>query len=391
MALTRWLKPGELAELGGWDLWRLREVGGWGDAGRIVGLRWEEVGGTAAIERFGECLIPLWRDKALGRWLGTVGLPNADAILVEHGGDGGLTLRPIDLKWTIDTAEYAQIAGETLRRLIEKAGARLTGLFPGTPERWRYGDGLFVAPDRPLNHLFLRSASNRKREYPIERREVVVVGVEPGVFYSPLPGWALARRLAELERTDVERDFETADRYYFLAVGIRGALLAAARSLFAERDGGSDEQILRVDADDDARSLAAVERLIADRGARTARDLARQLGGAQAARQELRAQLRGLERSPYRYPDFASDARKAGLDVADTDEAATAALRLAYRDLSRDHAQAVRARGRAIVATGASEQAALETLRAESDRFKREVRARAREALRDLMAAKELA
>src|SRR5438094_4585806 len=78
--VSRWLRPGEVAGHGGWDIWRLREVGGWGDAGRIVGLRWEEVGGQAALDVFGDRLIPLWTDRALGRWLGTVGLPNADAI-----------------------------------------------------------------------------------------------------------------------------------------------------------------------------------------------------------------------------------------------------------------------------------------------------------------------
>src|SRR6476661_7095622 len=107
----RWLKPSQIAAHGGWDLWRLREVGGWGDAGRIVGLRWEEVGGAAALAALGERLLPLWPDRALGRWLGTVGLPNADALLVEPGGDGGLTLRPVDLKWTLDTADYSQISG----------------------------------------------------------------------------------------------------------------------------------------------------------------------------------------------------------------------------------------------------------------------------------------
>src|SRR6266536_1643541 len=108
IVMRRWLRSGDLPELGGWDLWRLREDGGWGDAARILGARWEEVGGGTLMERFGERLIPLWRDRALGRWLGSLGMPNPDAVLVDNGPDGAV-LRPIDLKWAIDTAEHGQI------------------------------------------------------------------------------------------------------------------------------------------------------------------------------------------------------------------------------------------------------------------------------------------
>src|SRR5205085_61678 len=105
--VTRWLRPGELAALGGWDLWRLREVGGWGDTGRILGARWEVLGGEALVARYGERVISLWRDRALGRWMGTLGVPNPDALLVELGADGVQTLRPVDLKWSLDTADYS--------------------------------------------------------------------------------------------------------------------------------------------------------------------------------------------------------------------------------------------------------------------------------------------
>jgi hypothetical protein len=378
--VSRWLRPGEVAGHGGWDIWRLREVGGWGDAGRIVGLRWEEVGGEAARALLGDGLVPLWTDRALGRWLGTVGLPNADAILAESGADAVLTLRSVDLKWTIDTADYSQISGETLRRLVEKAGERLASLLPGRPADWRYGDGLFVAPDRPLNRLFLRSRANVGREYPIEAREVRWVDVDPVAFFGVLPGWAFAVRLAELERGEPARDLETAERYFFLGVGVRGALAAAERSLFAEREGSTDAELVRFDADLDGRLLVRLDELVATRGVRDARSIVRALSGGQRERQELRQRLRALERPAYRFPDLVEDARKAGRD-ASTDPEVEQALRATYRDIAREHALWIRTRGRELVAEGLPDAAALDQVGAERDSFKRRVRAAARATL----------
>src|SRR5262245_31270547 len=242
VTLVRWLRPHDLPQMGGWDLWRLREVGAWGDLGRRIGARWEEVGGATLLALFGGRVVGLWSDRALGKWLGTLGLPNPDALLVEEGADGRLTLRPIDLKWSIDTAEYTQIAGERLRRLHERAGDRLAALLPSDGEP-RFGDGLFVAPERPLNRLFLGSRANLRREYPIEEREVRFVPVDVPSFFGPLPGWGAARRLAELEGAgQLERDLEVADRYYHLGVGVWGALAAADRSIFAAREGIADDE-----------------------------------------------------------------------------------------------------------------------------------------------------
>src|SRR5687768_6587787 len=150
MALIRWLRPRELPQLGGWDLWRLREVGAWGDLGRRIGARWEEVGGAALVTVFGAPVVPLWQDRALTRWLGTLGLRNPDALLIERGGDGRVTVRPLDLKWSLDTADYGQIGGERLRQLFERAGDRLGAMVPSGSGPPRFGDGLFVSPERPL-------------------------------------------------------------------------------------------------------------------------------------------------------------------------------------------------------------------------------------------------
>ena len=375
MTLVRWLRPSALPQLGGWDLWRLREIGAWGDLGRRIGARWEEVGGAAMPALFGGRVVPLWSDRALGKWLGTLGVPNPDALLVELGGDGRVTLRPIDLKWSIDTAEYTQIAGERLRQLHERAAERLAGLLP--PGEPRFGDGLFVVPERPLNRLFLRSHANLRREYPIEEREVRFVPIDVPAFFAPLPGWPIARRLAELERAEgLERDLEVADRYYHLGVGVWGALAAADRSVFAEREGLADEELLAVDDELDRAVLERLEELIRLTGAATARAVAAHLAGAQASRAALRQELRLLERLPYRFGDYMADARKAGLPP--DQDGTSRQLRDLYRELGKTHAAELRARGRELVAAGRSDPEALEGLRAEVPELERRLRRRAR-------------
>ncbi|HEY3082719.1 MAG TPA: hypothetical protein VGM69_22765 [Chloroflexota bacterium] len=368
--------------MGGWDLWRLREVGAWGDLGRRIGARWEEVGGAALPSLFGGRVVGLWSDRALGKWLGTLGLPNPDALLVEDGADGRVTLRPIDLKWSIDTAEYTQIAGERLRHLHERAGDRLAALLPSDAEP-RFGDGLFVAPERPLNRLFLGSRANLRREYPIEEREIRFVPVDLPSFFGPLPGWAIARRLAELEGAEwLERDLEVADRYYHLGVGVWGALAAADRSIFAAREGIADDDLLEVDPEVDRAVVRRLDELIAFTGARRARDLVAHLARAQAERGVLRQERRALERLPYRFADYLADARKAGLRTQD--EVSVQQLRDLYRELGKTHATELRARGRELVAAGRTDAEALAELRVRQPEIEATLRRRARDLLRHL-------
>jgi hypothetical protein len=368
--------------LGGWDLWRLREVGGWGDLGRRVGARWEEVGGAALATLFGGQVVALWHDRALGKWLGTLGLPNPDALLAEPGADGRLTLRPIDLKWSIDTADYSQIAGERLRQLHERAGERLAALLPSAAAP-RFGDGLFVAPERPLNRLFLASRANLRREYPIEPRELRLVPVDVAAFFAPLPGWTIARRLAELEGApDLERDLEVADRYYHLGVGVWGALAAADRSIFAAREGVADDDLLVVDPDREAALEQRFGELLGSTGARRARDLVAHLSPLQAERGTLRQERRALERPPYRFGDYLADARRAGLLAQD--DPTLRQLRELYRELGRTHAEELRARGRELVAAGRTEAEALAELRQQLPELERDLRRRARRLLEEL-------
>lgn len=379
--MRRWLRPNELPQLAGWDLWRLREVGAWGDAARILGARWEEVGGQALVDRCGDAIVPLWRDRALGRWLGTLGLPNPDAILVE-----GATLRPIDLKWAIDTATHTQVAAETFHQLVERAGDRLAALLPGAPTTWRLGDGYFATPDRPINRLYLRSRANQEDARAILARDVMWLPVDVPGFYAPLPGWATGRRLASFEGVDdPARDLETADRYFHLGVGVRGALAAGERSAFEERPDASDEALLRVDREVEQRIAARLDALLAATEGGV-RDFVRRLGWAQVERRVLRQRLRELERPGYRFGDYMRDVRQARLGMLSDGAARTAAVREIYRDVSRSHAVELRRRGRALVVGGASEPEALEHLGGRDEQARLNDRARdlARTALRAL-------
>ncbi len=378
--MRRWLRPGELAPLGGWDLWRLREVGAWGDAARVLGARWEAVGGAALVERFGDRLVPLWRDKQLGRWLGTLGVPNPDAILVDAG-PRGAALRPVDLKWCIDTAEHGQVAGETLRRLVERAGDRLAAILPGNGIESAYGDGLFATPERRLNRLYIRSRANREDARPIADTDLLAIPVEPHAFYGPLPGWSAARRLAAADRvSDPAADLDLADRYFHLGIGVRGALMAERRTVFDDRPDTSDEALLRVEPAVEADLDAQLDALLGEVGD-SVRLLVRQLGRARAERGAQRQRLRLLERSPYGYGAFMRDAARAGRRPASEDRASLAELRVIYRQVTVSHAAAVRARGRELVAAGATVAEAFELLEAERDAFLRRARDAARAAL----------
>ena len=384
--MRRWLRPNELPELGGWDLWRLREVGAWGDVARILGARWEEVGGRVLVDRYGDAIVPLWRDKALGRWLGTLGLPNPDAVLVE-----GATLRPIDLKWAIDTATHTQVAAETFAKLLERTGDRLRGLLPGDPARWRLADGYFATPERPMNRLYLRSRTNREDERAIQERDVMPLPVDLAAFYAPLPGWTTARRLAQLEGVaDPTRDVETADRYFHLGVGVRGALVAQQRSLFDERPDTSDEALMRLDPAVEATVAARLGALVAEANGLGVRGIVRRLGRAQADRQALRERLRQMERPSYRFGDFMRDVRRARLGAPPDPEARASAIRDLYKEVTTAHAAELRLRGRELVAAGVGDADALDRLAEQAEQMLEGSREVARAGLRRLRATEKV-
>ncbi|HUE76170.1 MAG TPA: hypothetical protein VMP10_05015, partial [Chloroflexota bacterium] len=67
---------------------RLREVGDWGDAGRYIGARWEEIGLVRLIawqvaERPSARIAPLAGNPAHQTMIGRARLTNPDVLLAE--------------------------------------------------------------------------------------------------------------------------------------------------------------------------------------------------------------------------------------------------------------------------------------------------------------------
>ena len=359
-----------MPDLGGWDLWRLRDIGAWGDSGRVLGAAWERLGGARLGTEMGARLVPLWHDRALGQWLGTLGVPNPDAIIVDEADERGSSISPIDLKWSLDTAEPEQVAGSTLARLLDKAGARLTGLLPGDVNACHVADGHFATPDRELNRLLIASPANLKRERPVRSDDVIWLAVDVTSFFHPLPAWSVAEYLARFERNPaIQENIEVADRYYHLAAGLHGVILAQERILFGEREYLNDSVLLVPDALANERTMARLDDVIRQTGAISARDIVRYFAPSQVARQEMRARLRGLERSPYRMGDLVEDAKKRGWLFEENDVLVQDRLRVIYREISRTHSATVRARGRNMVEAGMTTDAALDHLRSLSKEF----------------------
>ena len=359
-----------MPDLGGWDLWRLREVGAWGDSGRVLGAAWERLGGAGLDQELGARLVPLWHDRALGQWLGTLGVPNPDALLVDDSDYRIPAISPIDLKWSLDTAEPEQVAGATLTRLLEKAGTRLSGLIPKSIVERVVSDGRFATPDRELNRLLIISVANTKRERPIRDDDIIWLPVEVRSFFGPLPAWPVAEFLAQFEgNSAIHERIEVADRYFHLAAGLRGVIVSQERILFAEREYLNDNALLVNDSQVDARTMARLDEAIHQIGATSVRDIVRFLAPSQVARQEMRARLRGLERCPYRMADLVVDAKKRGWQVDEEDLIVLEKIRSIYREISKAHSATVRARGRNMVEAGMSTDAALDHLRSLTKEF----------------------
>ncbi len=379
----RWLRRGELPALLGWDLWTLREIASWGDGGRRLGARWEEVAGPRVAAILGMRTVDLWRERSVTRWLGTLGVRNPDVIAVGVAPGGGTILRPIDLKFTLDTAEHDQVSAPVLTRLLEVGGDRLADLLPEGCEGATVGDGLFFAPARQLNAAYLQSKVNRAQSRPIVTTDVHLIPIGAEEFHEPLPGWSLARRLARLDsRGDVLSDFEVASTYYLLGVGVFGAAMAERRTIFAERDGISDDELLRNDPRDEEAADAIVTASIAD-GERTSRAIVRGFERRRAARKDLVERRRTIEQLPYGFKALNGDARRIGVDTESP--AVQMAIRTVHRRLAQEHRVRVRERGRALMAGGLSETEALDRLASSADVERRTLKRDALDLLSDLL------
>jgi hypothetical protein len=352
--------------LAGWRLW---DIGDWGGASRHLGERWEEVGGDLlaarlAAEHGAGARLHLLGGAAQQEALSRTRLKNPDALLVVPG-DAAETVRAVDFKWSLETAEYPQIAASVLRALHEALD--LTTLLDGPLRDPAFADGFFVAPDTIANRDFLRSAANRAQEYPLEAREVALLAVQPEAFFAPLPGWAHARFLATLDRAERGlAQIDNAERYYRLGVGLAGALARLATPIFA------DEPAEPAPLDE----LTTLARRI---HARSAADLVHHVGRRMEQRQALVRRLRGLLQPPYRFRDLVEDLASRGIALPEEQGAASPDGRECWlavlRAVSEAHRRAVRDEGVALLANGKSEAAALAALADRSAEFARRSRA----------------
>src|SRR5439155_18643707 len=221
-------------------------------------------------------------------------------------------------KWSLEVAQPGQIQADTLQALLEadipavrraleakfdpEAWSIETGEGEIPPlERLTLLDGLFVAPDHAANHAFLASGANRRREHPLQPRQVVFEAVAGPDFFATFPGWEVGVALAGQEGARRVLDtLEGAERFYRLGAGVQGALIAARRSIF-------DPEPPKVDALAELASLRRARRL------GTTEQLVAFLDRSMTARLELVKALRGIGRSAFPFGAFRESLRRAGV------------------------------------------------------------------------------
>jgi hypothetical protein len=351
---------------------RLQRIGNWGRADEALGRQWEEVGLTALANLLGasratavgeyvpRAVVALADDEALRREIHATGLPNPDAALLgTTTAAGAALLQPVDFKWSLERAELPQVSAATIERLLtaqvpqvqahlvvvrESAGLADTPI--------AYADGFFFAPEHPENDAFLASEANARAEFPLTPDDVVLVSVDPRGFFGPLDGWELGRWLAESDRsTGLLATIDGAERYFRLGAGFAGALARLATPLFSDAPATVDAR-------------AELARLRTGRHLFTSADLASYLERQMAARSTLERGLRDLATAVYPFRAFRAQLAAMGVKL---DTLADEPKR-AYRDRYRAAMNAVRTRlrdeGRALVAAGRSEPAALAELQA---------------------------
>jgi hypothetical protein len=361
-----------------WTVARLQRIGNWGRADEALGRRWEEVGLAALAGLLGSprattsdafvprAVVALADDEALRREIHATGLANPDAGLLGTTHDEAAVLQPVDFKWSLERAELPQVAAATLERLlaadVPQVRAHLAAIQQAAglaDAPLNYIDGFFFAPEHPENHAFMASEANARAELPLTPDDVVLVPVDPQSFFGALEGWELGRWLAEMDRSvGLLTTIDGAERYFRLGAGFAGALTRLATPLFAEAP-------VTVDA------RAELARLRRSRHLFTSADLANYLERQMAARGALERGLRELATAVYPFRLFRAQLAASGVKL----DALEDEPKRGYRERYRAALNAVRARlreeGRALVAAGRSEPAALADLQARTSELQK--------------------
>jgi hypothetical protein len=351
------------------EIRREREFGNWGRASEHIGRRWEELGfsqlSALATSRFPWptdrykplALVPLMSDAAIQASLARIGLPSPDVIVVLADGSGEFVLQALDFKWDLEFATYDQIRATALSALLDRDAGVLAQALVRAVERVEIDgpcvDGLLFAPDSPANRRFLSSVANQRQEYPIEEKEVILVAVEPDHFFSNLPGWDMAIRVAELDRAIHSlRTLEGAERYYRLGAGLLGAVSQLQCSIF-------EESPPLVDAEGAIAWLQAWVRPM------TSVTLIGHVERVMATRAQHVARLRRLIKSPYRWVDLERELASRGMIVR-TDQGDEVIDRERWREVIRhvgaEYKDLVMRTGRRLKESGLSDSEVLAQL-----------------------------
>jgi hypothetical protein len=208
-------------------------------------------------------------------------------------------------------------------------------------------DGRFVAPEHPANRAALRAEPNLPS---------LLLPVEPRAFFQPLPGWPAARVLARWDGTDLDRlrSIEPVERYYRLGAGASGALSRLHTGLFETEPASIDAAVL-------------LERLRHSGHANTLNLLFLYLERKLAERRVLDEKLAQLPRAAYPFGRLRADFTSAGVSKAVLES--RGALGRAYAEVTRDILSATRGAGQELVDSGVSEEAALERLAEDPQRW----------------------
>jgi hypothetical protein len=392
---ARWVGRGG-AVGGSFEGRRLWEIGSWGNASDHIGQRWESLGYSALNDRLrsanadvvvdpGAVLICLVDDEQVQRRIQGLGLTNPDALLAEPAGSI-VRLRPVDFKWSVETATYRQISAAALRALLEHFDSPLRSFVAASLGREgdslevEAGDGFFFSPDSRPNRAFLDSEQNRRQEYPLEADDVVFETVLGRTFFGGLPWWPQAEFLATLDRATANLDdVDRADRYYRFGSGLGGALVKMRTPIFAVAPAAID--VFAESAD-----------LLARRQFRTSEEIIQHLRGLMADRDERVRRLKELTRSPYGYGEMMSDLASVGVAVPDRADGPSAkAVRehwgAVHKLIGAEHRGAIQKAGMALLAEGQSEAGALDILFLRRDEFVEASRRFAQATLRRELAA----
>lgn len=367
------------------DLRRERLVGNWGGASEHIGRRWEEVGLRILQGRVDSSspwpvhryrprrLVPLAGDEALQLALSRSGLPSPDVIVLLDGDGGEESLQALDFKWNLEFASYDQIRAEGLRALLQRGVEPLDLLLAtavrGDPQSLPVLDGLLSSPNLPVNHWFLKSEQNLRQEYPIEPDEVIFEEVGPLEFFGPLPGWDLAKLLAQADRSGARlATLEGAEHYYRIGAGLQGAVAQFQTSIFVRQPPpvGADAAFgwlrARVRPPTSGGFLQHAEKLM-------------------ATRSQLLGRLRSLARSPYRFSDLVETLRSRGVHLPEREDGLPPQERERWWDVLRkvatEHKELVYRTGLRLVRSGLSDAEALARMEGDYWRFASLARAHA--------------